>query len=261
MVSRFPDGELRELGEKALWGMRALAEERSFVRRISTPVAAFIRRNFPERHIIFKDPQRVLCLKVKTSHQLIVTGAIAGCLAWALVATGTTLYGATILASKDKEIAVRAAEIDDMKINYQAAFGKLDEFQSVFSGITCEITDIQDSLLRITEKSVTTRAKASMPHLDPDANKCRSGGSGDESSTVRLTSNSGAAEGSRIVGKLPERPDQASTEHDTLVRRVAQLNDSLEKLRATHGDFLRVTDHAGHAGWISKAEVTPIVPS
>ncbi len=27
-----------------------------------------------------------------------------------------------------------------------------------------------------------------------------------------------------------------------------------------YGDFLRVTDHAGHTGWVSKAQVTPVVP-
>ena len=89
--------------------------------------------------------------------------------AWS--ATGTALYGATVLASKDnRNRRARSAEIDDMKVSYQAAFGKLDEFQTIFSGITCEITDIQDSLLRITEKSVDDSkiAKASMPHLDPD---------------------------------------------------------------------------------------------
>jgi tetratricopeptide (TPR) repeat protein len=32
-------------------------------------------------------------------------------------------------------------------------------------------------------------------------------------------------------------------------------------VQETHGDFLRVTDHAGHSGWISKSQVTPIVPS
>jgi murein DD-endopeptidase MepM/ murein hydrolase activator NlpD len=219
--------------------MWALAERQSFVRRTTTSVAAFIRHNFPERHIIFKDHRRVICLKVKSSHQLIATGALAGCLVWALAATGATLYSATVLASKDKEIAVRSAEIDDMKVNYQAAFGKLDEFQTIFSGITCEITDIQDSLLRITEKSVTTRAKTSMPHLDPDANKCRSGGNGEESSAIRMANYSGAAESSRIVGKLPERPDPAGAEHDTLQRRVTQLSETLEKLRETHGAFLK----------------------
>ena len=222
---------------------------RSFVRRISTPVAAFIRRNFPERHIIFKDHRRVVCLKVKTSHQLVAAGTVAGCLVWALAATGAWIYGSAILASKEKEIAVRAAEIDDMKTNYQAAFGKLDEFQSVFSGITCEITDIQDSLLRITEKSVTSpKAKPSMPHLDPDANKCRSG------ATPITVANDGAADAAedtqRIIGLLPEttaeparlqpaRFDPATVDRDVLQRRVNQLTQSLEKLRESHGAFLR----------------------
>lgn len=153
-----------------------------------------------------------------------------------------------MLASKEKEIAVRAAEIDDMKTNYQAAFGKLDEFQSIFSGITCEIGDIQDSLLRITEKSVSTpRNKASMPHLDPDPNKCRSGGA---AVTVANAAEPSAEETTRIVGVLPEtatqpariqeaRFDPAISDRDTLQRRVNQLSQSLAKLRESHGAFLR----------------------
>lgn len=217
--------------------MLALADIRSFVRRISAPVAAFIRRNFPERHIIFKDHRRVVCLKVKTSHQLVAAGAVAGCVVWALAATGAWVYGSTILASKEKEIAVRAAEIDDMKTNYQQAFGKLDEFQSIFSGITCEITDIQDSLLRITEKSVASpKAKPLMPHLDPDASKCRSGGAA--ITTAVATSpliDSSAEDTQRIVGVLPE----TAADRDNLQRRVNQLSESLERLRESHGAFLR----------------------
>jgi murein DD-endopeptidase MepM/ murein hydrolase activator NlpD len=215
------------------------------VRRVSAPVAAFIRRTFPERHIIFKDHRRVVCLKVKTAHQLIAAGALAGCVAWALVATGAYVYGAAVLASKEKEIAVRAAEIDDLKTNYQAAFGKLDEFQSIFSGITCEITDIQDSLLRITEKSVASpKAKPSMPHLDPDPNKCRSAGA-----SIRLA-DAESEDTRRIVGMLPEGPaqpvrlqgarlDQAASDRDTLQRRVTELTQSLARLRESHGAFLR----------------------
>ncbi len=179
----------------------------------------------------------MVCLKVKTAHQLVVAGALSGCVAWALVATGAYLYGAAVLASKEKEIAVRAAEIDDMKTNYQAAFGKLDEFQSIFSGITCEITDIQDSLLKITEKSVSSaRAKPLMPHLDADPSKCRSGGA-----AVRLAADGGAADGTqRIASTIPEASfDPAVADHDTLQRRVNQLTQSLAKLRESHGAFLR----------------------
>jgi murein DD-endopeptidase MepM/ murein hydrolase activator NlpD len=217
------------------------------VRRLSAPVAAFVRHTFPERHIIFKDQRRVVCLKVRTAHQLVAAGALAGCVVWALAATGAWLYGAAALASKEKEIAVRAAEIDDMKTNYQAAFGKLDEFQTIFSGITCEITDIQDSLLRITEKSVSSpKARGTMPHLDPDPNKCRSGGA-----AIRLAEAAAEpADTQRIVGALPEtstpqarledaRLDPATTDRDTLQRRVNQLTQSLEKLRESHGAFLR----------------------
>ena len=173
----------------------------------------------------------MVSLKVKTAHQLVAAGTLAGCLVWAVAATGAWIYGSAVLASKEKEIAVRAAEIDDMKTNYQAAFGKLDEFQSVFTGITCEINDIQDSLLRITEKSVgtgTAKVKGAMPHLDADPNQCRAAGS------VRIAENEGTQ---RIVGALP-RPS-GSVEHDILLRRVGQLTESLERLRESHGAFLR----------------------
>ncbi len=173
----------------------------------------------------------MVSLKVKTAHQLVAAGTLAGCLVWAVAATGAWIYGSALLASKEKEIAVRAAEIDDMKTNYQAAFGKLDEFQSVFTGITCEINDIQDSLLRITEKSVgtgTAKVKGAMPHLDADPNQCRAAGS------VRIAESEGTQ---RIVGALP-RPS-GSVEHDILLRRVSQLTESLERLRESHGAFLR----------------------
>ena len=181
----------------------------------------------------------MVCLKVKTSHQLVAAGALAGCVVWALAATGAYIYGAAALASKEKEIAVRAAEIDDMKSNYQEAFGKLDEFQSIFSGITCEITDIQDSLLRITEKSVASpKARGSMPHLDADPNQCRS--SAGANSPVRIADIGGGAEDTqRIVGILPESSRSAATDRDTLQRRVGELSQSLEKLRQSHGAFLR----------------------
>lgn len=178
----------------------------------------------------------MVCLKVKTSHQLVAAGAVAGCVVWALAATGAWIYGSTILASKEKEIAVRAAEIDDMKTNYQQAFGKLDEFQSIFSGITCEITDIQDSLLRITEKSVASpKAKPSMPHLDPDASKCRSGGASITTAVSTSPVIDTTEDTQRIVGVLPE----SAADRDNLQRRVNQLSESLEKLRESHGAFLR----------------------
>jgi murein DD-endopeptidase MepM/ murein hydrolase activator NlpD len=205
----------------------------------------FIRRNFPERHILFKDHRRVICLKVRTSHQLVAAGALLGCMIWALLATAAYLYGATQLASKEREMAVRAAQIDDMRSNYQAAFGKLDEFQSIFSGITCEITDIQDSLLRISEKglALTRRPSATMPRLEPDAKNCRS------RDTVRVADlplTDAALDSQRIVGALSVTSDSLRegrrpelVNDDTLQRRVNQLTDSLERLRESHGAFLR----------------------
>jgi murein DD-endopeptidase MepM/ murein hydrolase activator NlpD len=224
-----------------------LADHHSLFSRVWAPVASFVRRNFPERHIIFKDHRRVVCIKVRTGHQLIAAGGLLGCMVWAVLATAAYLEGAALLATKEHEIAVRAAEIDDMKSNYQAAFGKLDEFQSIFSGITCEITDIQDSLLRITEKGVTAarRATGTMPRLDPDANKCRSA----EPLRIAALPRLGAGEDTqRIIGAFPGPMDglrqealldPAAHDRESLQRRVNQLSDSLERLRESHGAFLR----------------------
>ena len=224
-----------------------MADRHALFSRIWAPIASFVRRNFPERHIIFKDHRRVVCIKVRTSHQLVAAGGVLGCMVWAVLATAAYLQGAALLATKEHEIAIRAAEIDDMKSNYQAAFGKLDEFQSIFSGITCEITDIQDSLLRITEKGVTAarRATGTMPRLDPDANKCRSA---DPLRIAGVPRIGNSEETQRIVGSLPDATDSlhqealldsAAHDRDILQRRVNQLSDSLEKLRESHGAFLR----------------------
>jgi murein DD-endopeptidase MepM/ murein hydrolase activator NlpD len=227
-----------------------LADHQSIFQRIAAPVMGFVRHHFPERHILFKDHRRVVCLKVKTSHQLVAACGVLGCMVWALLATGAFLQGASMLASKEREIASRAAEIDDMKNNYQAAFGKLDEFQLIFSGITCEITDIQDSLLRITEKSVTAarRATPSMPHLDPDANKCRSSDQFQFAAAPHIGPALGRQDTQRIVGLLPEstetlrqvaKLESENGDSDNLQRRVNQLSDSLDRLRESHGAFLR----------------------
>jgi murein DD-endopeptidase MepM/ murein hydrolase activator NlpD len=185
-----------------------------------------------------------VCLKVRTGHQLVAAGALLGCMVWALVATAAYLYGASALASKDHEIAERTAEIDDMKTNYQQAFGKLDEFQTIFSGITCEITDIQDSLLRITEKGILTSRKvaATMPRLDPDAKNCRSAAPG----ATKVAAAEPTPDTQRIIGALPEAGDSLkqearfdSVENDNLERRVNQLSQTLDKLRESHGAFLR----------------------
>ncbi|WP_309350043.1 M23 family metallopeptidase [Telmatospirillum sp.] len=176
---------------------------------------------------------------------MLLTGVIAGCALWALLATAAYFDGVALLASKQDEIAHRTAELDGVKANYKAAFGRLDEFQTIFSGITCEISDIQDSLLRITEKSVTTgkRGAAAMPRLNPDASGCR---------TIANTGVA-ASDGSngvdigdtrRIIGALKDNAapkEVVSADQEVLRRRVAHLEEELTKLKASHGAFLEQT--------------------
>jgi murein DD-endopeptidase MepM/ murein hydrolase activator NlpD len=172
---------------------------------------------------------------------LLITGVIAGCVLWALLATAAYCDGIAVLASKEDEIAHRTAELDGVKANYQAAFGRLDEFQSIFSGITCEITDIQDSLLRIAERSVTSPKRGqpanALPRLDPDASGCRV--IANATSKTPSSANSDAnGDTRRIIGTLK---DDASPDREILRRRVARLEEELAKLKASHGAFLEQT--------------------
>ncbi len=196
-----------------------------------------VRRVFPERQILVRDTGRIRCFKLGTLPQLGVIAAVAGCVLWALLSTAAYLDGAAKLASKEDEIAQRAAELDGLKASYQAAFGRLDEFQSIFAGITCEITDIQDSLLRIAERNVVTGKRGiagTMPRLDADANGCRV--IANAAQPAAATPASGDTR--RIVGSLK---DDGANEQEVLRRRVTQLEEALEKLRASHSAFLQNT--------------------
>ncbi len=207
-----------------------------------------------------RDHGRIHCFSLSTVHQLLITGVIAGCVLWALLATAAYFDGVAVMASKEDEIAHRTAELDGVKANYQAAFGRLDEFQSIFSGITCEISDIQDSLLRIAERSVSSAkrgpATGAMPRLDPDASGCRVVA---DATPAALNSAAGPdGDTRRIVGSLKDDSlkddslkdaapktaspkDGSSPDQEALRRRVNHLEEELAKLKASHGAFLEQT--------------------
>ena len=200
--------------------------------------SAITRRLLPERQILIRDHGRVRCIRLGTIQQLLIIAVIAGCVSWAILATAAYFDGATRLASKEDEIARRAEELADLKASYQAAFGRLDEFQSTFSNITCEIADIQDSLLRITARSVAPgkhgKLTAGMPRLDPDASGYRSAAAQAIPQTAQAASTAGDTP--RIVGSLQ---DSAKAEQQVLERRLTQLGEALARLRASHGAFLQ----------------------
>ncbi|HIJ38006.1 MAG TPA: M23 family metallopeptidase [Rhodospirillaceae bacterium] len=212
-----------------------LADRPSVFRRVIAHRFETLKRVFPERQILVRDAGKVRCFKIGTVQQLLVTGAVTACVLWALLSTAAYFDGAAQLMSKEDEISQRAAELEGLRASYQAAFGRLDEFQSVFANITCEISDIQDSLLRITEHNVATKHGA-MPRLDPDPSGCRSAGSGP--SGLKIGTGGGAVDTKRIIGSLKE---ENSGDSDLLRHRVTQLDEALDKLRASHGAFLQNT--------------------
>lgn len=194
---------------------------------------------FPERQILVRDQGRIRTFTLSTAQQLLIVGVIAGCALWALLASAAYLDSVAQVASKDDEIAHRAAELDGVKANYQAAFNQLDEFQTIFSGITCEITDIQSSLLKIAEHNIITAKRSgagqATPRLNPDANGCR----GDANKTVGAAGaapNAPASDTHKIVGALKD-----DAQHEQLKQRIDRLEEELARLKASHGAFLGQT--------------------
>ncbi|HLN26025.1 MAG TPA: hypothetical protein VK558_18805, partial [Patescibacteria group bacterium] len=193
-----------------------MANRRSISERLTDLWTGTVARVFPERQILVRGQGRVHYFTLGTVQQLLLAGGFTGCLLWALLATAAYVDGAATLAAKESQIAARAAELNDVKGNYQAAFGQLDEFHALFSNITCEITDIQDSLLRISERNTGPDKRGAaptvLPHLDPDAGGCR------QNATTP-----------RIATAPVDAKTAANAEQEALRQRVAQLESELSK--------------------------------
>jgi murein DD-endopeptidase MepM/ murein hydrolase activator NlpD len=199
----------------------------------TTKVWATLHRAFPERQILIRDHGRVHCFTLGTVHQLGVVGVVAGCVLWALLATAAYVDKAATLAARETEITRQVSELNGIKGDYQAAFSRLDEFKGTFTSITCEISDIQDSLLRIAQRNAepSKRSAPDLPKLNPDA------GSGCRSSLKAETvaaKPSSSPDTDRIVGSLPA----PGAEQEVLKKKVDELQEGLEKLKASHGAFL-----------------------
>ena len=214
-----------------------MTDRQSIIVRLGLALRGAVRRLFPARQILVRDQATVRCFRLGTIHQILIVAAVSGCVLWALLATAAYLDGLATVASKDDEIAHRAAELDGLKGSYQAAFSRLDEFQSIFQGISCEISDIQDSLLRITERTMGSgkRAAANLPRLDPDAKGCRTVAA-DQPAAEGTVAAQRQTDTRRIVGSLK---DAGNSEQQSLRRRVGELEEALARLKASHGAFLQ----------------------
>ena len=213
---------------------------------------------FRERQVIVHDGAHVRRFTLRRWHQIAVFLVLGACLGWGAAATAAFVDGRARVAERNGEITRRVAELDGIKASYRAAFDRLDEFQSLFASITCEIGDIQNSLLSVAERSVAP------DHRSPVTRKAATAGSsGCTAAVVELdpgpaepaatsgTATSGAAggvvpmgadlslsepegaDGPRIVGSLQ------SDEQEAVRLRVSQLSAALERLRQTHGAFLK----------------------
>ena len=212
-----------------------------FLRKIAERMASFwgvLHRVFPERQFLIRDHGRVHCFTLGTVHQLGVVGVIAGCVLWALLATAAYVDKSITLANRESEIDRQVSELNGMKGEYQAAFSRLDEFKGTFNRITCEVSDIQDSLLKIAQRNAepAKRNPNDMPKLNPDAgNGCSPGALPQNVAGVRPAAAAPSGpDTDHIVGSLPA----PGSEREALKQKVDELQEGLEKLKASHGAFL-----------------------
>jgi murein DD-endopeptidase MepM/ murein hydrolase activator NlpD len=200
---------------------------------------------FRERHIIIHDGTRVRRFTVRRWHQIILFSMMTIFSAWGVLATLAFFEGQQIVAARSGEISRRVAELDGIKANYRAAFDRLDEFQALFANITCEIGDIQNSLLHVAERSVALERRGLVPRqaavpVGPagcgaaPVEAAPAPNPAPEALSAADESASGSTSGSpRYIGSLRVE------EQEAVRLRVSQLSAALEKLRQTHGAFLR----------------------
>lgn len=209
---------------------------------------------FRERQIIVHDGAHVRRFTLRRWHQVGAFSVLTAVVAWGAVATSVYFDGQAMVAERNGEISRRVAELDGIKANYRAAFNRLDQFQALFTSITCEIGDIQSSLLHVAERSVAPNRRALVPRqaavgdragcgpqvaTDPalGAQDAVAASAGSDPVAAMLgapeTDPQQGGDTARIVGSLN------SNEQDAVQLRVSQLSAALERLRQTHGAFLR----------------------
>ena len=188
-------------------------------RRWGSRCHAVVRRLFPARQILVRDNDRVRCLTLTTWHQIFLAGALGLILIWGLGASLAWMRSSAHLAGQKESVAHRVAELEMARESYQSASRQLDRFQGVFAKATCEIADIQDSLARIAEHGMQADkpgAQPALPRLKTAATVCRIAGS----------------------TPVPRPGEKESDDAEGIRQRIAQLQTTLEQLRASHGAFL-----------------------
>lgn len=182
-------------------------------------ISALLARAFPERQILLRQNDAIRCWTLSPRLQLGVTLAFLASLGWLAAANIAYFSSQRQQAGRDAEMSVKLAELEIQRTGYEAAFRHLDRFQGLFGDATCEISDIQDSLSRLAERSMRGDKRTSLdplPRLEIDAAGCRSAGEG--------TSAAAVIDDNQAVG-----------------RNLAKLQQTLDGLRASHGAFLSHT--------------------
>lgn len=215
---------------------------RSNLNNFSDRVVSKLKHYFPERQILLKEENKIRCLHVTTLHQVFLLSLLCFGIFWTIGVTFGFLQQTVESDIKENVIASKEAQVEDLKKNYQSAFVRLDEIESLFSGITCEISDIQDSLLIMSEHVNANEKHASMPRLNHNQSHC----------TDHQNAQNPLYIANDIVSKEPLSPtnspialnsDSASKGGDPdaeqLRLRAAQLSNELSKLKASHNAFLQ----------------------
>ena len=199
---------------------------------------AWLERALPERQILIRDGGRIRDFVIRPWHQLAALGVVLACVLWSVVASLAYMHGRDEMAAREREIARESQDLEGVRASYAQAFESIDEFQKVFTKVTCEINDIQNSLLHVADRSLAFGHKSGAePTKDVAPQGCGAaitalpGGRSESVAAVPLA----GGDTQRVVGSLTATVPRSGE----LRERVARLAQGLEALKQSHGAFLR----------------------
>jgi murein DD-endopeptidase MepM/ murein hydrolase activator NlpD len=195
---------------------------------------------FPERQILVRESGRIRTFTLGSFHQLGIFAGIVIVVVWSAVAALAFVHGRAVAAASHDEMARRAVEMTGVQADYRAAFASLDQFETVFSDVACDISDIQNGLLRIADHGAAFAGRESgalaAARGNPVANDCRATASRSTQTLIEAAVQSQA--GSRNDPPASAKPEGNLPDAEALRVRVQRLTDGIERLKQTHAAFI-----------------------
>ncbi len=172
---------------------------------------------------------------LSTRSQLLILAGAGLMVLWTVGATLALAASWLDHAQREHEFARREGELQAMKVSYQQAFGRLDEYQSLFTAVACEVEAIQSGLLTIAERNAQAPAQGKttakgVPVKGPRGGvqladiDCPAPQMADTLAVVKASTPA-------IAGPMPDK--------DSVRSRFLKLQRALDQMKDKHETFLK----------------------